>query len=91
MWLLVAVGMLLDAALAYAAGTLGWQIPFSFMVAVLVCMWQLANELISIIENVDDMGVRVPGFLIKIIEWVRSKAEPDEAKGLGGDEQSGGE
>ena len=80
MWLLVAVGVIVDAVLMYTAETLGWEMPFKFMVACVVCLWQLANELISILENMNDAGVPVPGFLMKIIEWIRKGAE-DEGGG----------
>lgn len=78
MWLLVVVGVLADACLGYAAATLGWEVPFSFMAGCLVCVWQLANELMSVVENIADMGVPVPGFLRKLIEWVRKKAAPED-------------
>lgn len=78
MWLLVLVGFFLDVLLDYLAQTMGWQMPFKFAIACLVAVWLLVNELISIIENIADLGVEVP-FLMPIVKWVKQKAE-DTAK-----------
>jgi toxin secretion/phage lysis holin len=74
-WLLVGVGMIMDAMLHYLVDVVGWKIPFSFMVATLVCVWLLANELLSIIENISDITGNVPPFLKPIINWVKHQVE----------------
>ena len=74
-WLLVAVGCMVDAILSYVIDNFGWDVPFTFVVATLVCLWLLANEMLSIIENISDIGVNVPPFLRPVIEWVKKKAE----------------
>ena len=43
--------------------------------AAAVVFWLLANELISILENVADIGVPMPAFLMKAVELVKEKAE----------------
>lgn len=78
MWLLVLVGFFLDVLLAYLAETMGWALPIQFAIACLVAVWLLVNELISIIENIADLGVEVP-FLMPLVKWVKQKAE-DTAK-----------
>ncbi|MDL2295157.1 phage holin family protein [Ruminococcaceae bacterium OttesenSCG-928-D13] len=77
MWLLVVVAMIADVALAYGVDALGWNLPFSFLVSCLACLWQLANELLSIIENISDTGVNIPPFLRPLVEWVKKKCEPE--------------
>ena len=74
MWLLILVGFLLDTLLAYLTQTMGWAVPFKFAIACIVCIWILVNELISIIENIADLGVEVP-FLMPLVKWVKQKAE----------------
>lgn len=74
-WLLVAVGMVTDTLLEYLAQGLGWQPPFSFAVATLVCTWLLANELLSVIENIGDITGEVPSFLRPVISWVKGRTE----------------
>lgn len=80
MWLLVALGLVFDLLLYFAAVILGWSLPFNFLVATLVCVWLLSNEAISIIENVSDAGVDVPPFLLPVVNWVKAKAEKEADK-----------
>lgn len=75
MWLLVGVGVILDALLAYCAQSLGWSLPVNFLVGCIVAVWLLTNELISIIENISDIGVEIPPFLEPVVKWVKAKAE----------------
>lgn len=92
LWLLVAVGMLLDALLWYLAGTAGLQLPWgeSFPVAAMVCVWLLANELMSVIENLADAGVNAP-FLLPLVRWVRCGVQKAAAVPEQNDETAGGE
>ena len=75
MWLLVVVGAIMDAILAYAASTFGYKMPFSFLIACIVAIWIICNEIISILENIKDMGVAIPAFLLPIVEHVKSQVE----------------
>lgn len=75
MWLLVGVGVILDTLLAYCTRNLGWSFPINFLVGCIVAVWLLTNELISIIENISDIGVDIPPFLVPVVRWVKQKAE----------------
>lgn len=75
MWLLVAVGAMLDWLLQYAAETVGITIGLNFVVASIVAVWLIANEIISILENVKDIGAPLPPFLMKIASNIKSQAE----------------
>lgn len=75
MWLLVGVGVMLDALLGYCTQSLGWNLPVNFLVGCIVAVWLLTNELISIIENISDIGVEIPPFLVPVVKWVKQKAE----------------
>ena len=75
MWLLVVVGAIMDAILAYAASTFGYKMPFSFLIACIVAIWIICNEIISILENIKDMGVTIPTFLIPLVTHVKSQVE----------------
>lgn len=77
MWLLVVVGAIIDALLAYTSGILGWSNPFQFLVACVVCVWIICNELISILENIEDIGVPMPAFLKKIVRYIKKKTESE--------------
>lgn len=75
MWLLVLVGFGLDQLFIYLVATAGITIPFSGLTACLVAVWLLCNELISILENIADIGVNLPPFLMKIVSYIKTKVE----------------
>lgn len=75
MWLLVGVGVMLDTLLAYCTQSLGWTLPASFLVGCVVAVWLMTNEIISIIENISDIGVEIPPFLLPVVRWVKKKTE----------------
>ena len=75
MWMLVAVGVIIDSLISYSANTIGLNIPFKFLVACVVAIWIVCNELISILENMIDIGVNIPPFLIPIVKRIKSNTE----------------
>lgn len=75
MWLLVVVGAIIDQMLLYAADTVGWSVPFTFLIACIVAIWIVCNELISILENIKDMGVNIPIFLEPLVKNIKSQVE----------------
>ena len=75
MWLLVIVGAIIDQLLLYASQTAGISLPFTFLVACIVAIWIICNEIISILENIKDMGVTIPAFLIPLVTHVKSQVE----------------
>lgn len=75
MWLLVAIGAMLDWLLSYAVGTAGISIGLNFVVASVAAVWLIANEIISILENIRDIGTPLPPFFMKIAESVKKSAE----------------
>ena len=70
MWLLVDVGVVTNLI-----PTTGITLPFTFLVACIVAIWIICNEIISILENIKDMGVAIPAFLLPIVEHVKSQVE----------------
>ncbi len=75
MWLLIVVGAIIDQMLIYASEIVGISLPFTFLVACIVALWILCNEIISILENIKDMGVNIPGFLEPIVRNIKSQVE----------------
>lgn len=75
MLVLVGLGMALDWLLFYAADTVGITSPVKCLFAALVTVWLIANEIISILENIGDIGVEAPSFLLPMIKWVKQQAE----------------
>ena len=75
MWLLVVVGAIIDEVLAYTSVTLGIAMPFTFLVACIVAIWIICNEIISILENMLDIGVDIPAFLLPMMKNIKRQAE----------------
>ena len=75
MWLLVGVGVIVDQLLSYTADVAGITLPFTFLVACLVAIWLICNEIISILENINDIGVTLPPFLQPIVSNLKSQVE----------------
>lgn len=79
MWLLVGVGVIVDQLLSYSADVIGITLPFTFLVACVVAIWLICNEIISILENINDIGVTLPPFLQPIVSNLKSQVEKKTA------------
>lgn len=75
MWLLVVVGAVVDELIKYAAQTMGMDFKIPYIVATLVSVWITVNEIISILENVVDIGVALPPFLMPIVKRIKKEVE----------------
>ena len=75
MWLLVCVGAIVDLLVAYGAEQAGVDLPIGYAVASLVAVWLICNEILSILENMKDIGVSLPPFLRRIVEGVQRQVE----------------
>ncbi len=90
MYLLIAVGWLIDTLVNYAAQQVRPDFRQPYIVAVVVALWLAFNEMLSIVENVADADGPVPPFLRKLIKNLKKKTE--DVTETGGDderEQSG--
>ena len=86
MWLLVAVGGVLDWLVMYAADKVGINYKLTFLIAALVAIWLIANELLSILENMIDIGVKMPGFLISLAKNIKSSVEKKAGESIPGED-----
>lgn len=75
MWLLIVVGVIIDQMLKYTSDILDISLPFTFLVACIVALWIICNEIISILENIKDMGVKMPEFLEPLVKNIKSQVE----------------
>lgn len=79
MWMLVIVGAFGDVLIQYSVECAGIEIAVPFVVATVVAVWLVVNELISILENLKDSGVKIPPFLMPLMKYINRKVE-DKAK-----------
>ena len=75
MWLLVVVGAIVDEMIKYSTAQIGIDIKVQFLIASIVAIWITCNEVISILENIQDIGVPIPGFLKPLVKNIRSQVE----------------
>ena len=75
MWLLVLVGWIIDYMIVAMGQSFHIELGFEFLVSIAVIFWLLANELISILENIHDIGVPMPPFLMKIVSYIKDMTE----------------
>lgn len=74
-FIIVAVSMGVDYIISLAAGLFGYDLSKVFAFALIVVVWLILNEFISILENLHEIGAPVPAFLSKIIDKLKSKTE----------------
>lgn len=75
MWLLIVVAAIVDYLILYTGQTIGIQFPFRYLIACIVAIWLICNEILSILENIKDTGTKLPLFLEKIVVYIKSQIE----------------
>lgn len=74
-WLLVLIGAWVDVLINYAISCAGISLTVPFLVATVVAVWLVVNEIISILENMIDIGVKLPPFLMPIAKYIKTQVE----------------
>lgn len=64
----VAVAMVVDWTIINVASNLGISIPTTTFFGLLVSIWLIINELISILENLTKLETPMPAFLVKVVQ-----------------------
>lgn len=78
---LVAVGMVVDYLISNALVSIGVSLQINYCFGMIITIWLIINELISILENLGELNIPLPGFLVKIIKDLKSKVEDKAASG----------
>ena len=71
---MVAVACVIDYVVASVGSQVGVVVSIQF-VALLVICWLIINELISILENVDEIGGPVPPFVVRLLYRLKGATE----------------
>ena len=72
---LVAVGMVVDYLISSALVHVGIEIQINYCFALIITIWLIVNELISILENLGELDVPIPDFLRKSIQKIKDRDE----------------
>lgn len=73
--LIVAVGMVLDYLIQLLGGKFGLSLEGTYFVGLLVIIWLIINECISILENTDEAGGPVPPFVAELLKRLKRHTE----------------
>ena len=72
---LVAVGMVVDYLISSALVHVGIEIQINYCFALIITIWLIVNELISILENLGELDVPIPNFLRKSIHKIKDSVD----------------
>lgn len=73
--LVIVVATCVDWLLAAGLNAVGVEFGRSYYIGVVVTIWLIINELISILENLSAVGVPLPGFLKNIVARLKNSVE----------------
>jgi len=72
---LVLASMIIDWLISQGLQQINVDFHYSVFFAVLVAVWLIINELISVLENLSRMGVPIPNFLKKLINRLKNTVD----------------
>ena len=72
---LVAVGIVLDYLITAALVQIGIAIQINYCFGMIVTIWLIINELISILENLGELNIPLPQFLVKTVKTLKGRVE----------------
>ena len=78
----MATDLIVDYIILHVAAQIGLQITLKAFFGLLVAVWYILNELLSIIENAGRMGAPVPSWLTKYVAVLKNKID---SQGEGGE------
>lgn len=72
---LVGVGIVVDYLMTSALSQIGIKSGMPNLFGLMVIIWLIINELISILENLGEIGVPMPDFLVKAVKNLKGRVE----------------
>ena len=78
--LVVCVAAVVDWLLASGLQKVGVKVDINYLFGVIVTIWLIINELISILENLGAIGVPLPAFLTKLVKRLKSEVDKNNEK-----------
>lgn len=71
----VAVAIVVDWIIQTAGAKAGLDLTGFYAIGLLVTIWLILNECISILENISEIGVPLPDFLVKLVGKLKKTTE----------------
>lgn len=76
----IAVAVCLDQIIITGVAQLGYDVPAKGFFGLVVTIWFVLNEMLSVLENVGRMGSGVPPWLARYIAAIKGKIDQDADK-----------
>ena len=73
--IMLVFAMIIDWLISQGLQQINVDLHYSVFFAVLVAVWLIINELISVLENLAKMGVPIPNFLKKLIDRLKNTVD----------------
>lgn len=73
MYILIMVGWAVDTMLSTTLEQAGFSFNWQPVFAIVITCWLIFNEIISLLENIDDIGTPIPPFLLPVMKMMREK------------------
>lgn len=86
--LLVCIAGVVDWLIFSGLHKVGISLDFGFCFGLMVTIWLIVNELISILENLAALEVPMPSFLTKIVKHLKNVVEVKGEKDTGGEDDA---
>ena len=77
---LVAVGMVVDYLINSALVNIGINFQIYYCFGMIITIWLIINELISILENLGELKIPLPQFLVKTVKTLKGRVEDKTKK-----------
>ena len=77
---LIVVAMGVDYLICSGISAASLDLPYTMWFGLLVAVWLIINEMISILENLGRLGVPIPGFLRAIVRKLKISADGKDEK-----------
>ena len=74
----IAAAMGIDWLIYSGMTQIGIQLDYTIFFGVLVTIWLIINEIISILENLAKIGVPLPKFLMNVIKRLKTTVEEEK-------------
>lgn len=75
MYLLIIIGWMLDLMINQGLIQMGVDFTLPNIIATIIACWLIFNEMLSILENMDDIGVAIPPFLKPLLKMMKKQSE----------------
>lgn len=75
MYFLIIIGWLVDILVDVSLCQIGIVWDYPNIIAMTIACWLIFNEIISILENMDDIDAPIPPFLLPLLEKMKQNIE----------------